>query len=75
MEKHANHAILCTANTSRTNMVVLDRSSMVPKPQSFGNISKIHLQKNPSKMKHTVDREFSLDEKADEQVVDQHWPP
>ena len=44
-------------------MRVLDRSSMVPKPKSFGNISKFHLQKNPSRMKATVEGEFSFDEK------------
>ena len=63
MGKHANHASLCTANTYMTNMMVLDRSSMVPKPKSFGSASKIHLQKNPSKMKPTVEGEFSFDEK------------
>ena len=63
MGKRANRAILCTANTSRTNMVVLDRSSMVPKPQSFGKMSKFHLPENPSRMKPTVEGEFSFDEK------------
>ena len=70
MGKHANHAILCTANTSRTNMVVLDRSSMVPKPQSFGITSQFHLQRNPAKMKLTFDGEFSFGEKVDEHLVD-----
>ena len=63
MEKHANHASLCTANTYMTNMMVLGRSSMVPKPQSFGNISKFHLPENQSRMKATVEGEFSFDEK------------
>ena len=63
MEKHANHASLWTANTYMTNMRVLDPLSMVPKPQSFGNISKIHLPENQSRMKPTAEGEFSFDEK------------
>ena len=74
LEKHANHASLWTATTYMTNMRVRDPLSMVPKPKSFGSASKIHLQKNPSKMKPTVEGEFSFDEKADEQVVHYHWP-
>ena len=50
---------------------MLDRSSMVPKPQSFGITSKFHLQRNPAKMKLTVDGEFSFDEKVDELLLDQ----
>ena len=63
MEKHANHASLWTANTYMTNMRVLDPLSMVPKPKSFGSASKIHLPENQSRMKATVEGEFSFDEK------------
>ena len=49
---------------------MLDRSSMVPKPQSFGITSKFHLQRKPAKMKLTFDGEFSFGEKVDEHVVD-----
>ena len=69
MGKHAHHASLCTANTYMTNMRVLDPLSMVPKPQSFGNISKIHLPQTPTTMNPTVEGEFSFDEKADKQVA------
>ena len=49
---------------------MLDRSSMVPKPQSFGITSKFHLPEKSAKMKLTFDGEFSFGEKVDEHFVD-----
>ena len=51
--------------------MVLDRSSMVLKPKSFGNMSKSTCRKNRTKLKLTFDIEFSTVEVADEVVVDQ----
>ena len=50
---------------------MLDRSSMVPKPQSFRITSKFHLQRNPAKMKLTFDIEIPVVEVANEVAVDQ----
>ena len=50
---------------------MLDGSSMVLKPQSFGITSKFHLPENSAKMKLTVDGEFPFDEKVHEHFVHQ----
>ena len=50
---------------------MLDRSSMVSKPKSFGIASKSHLPEKSAKMKLTVDGEFPFDVKVDEHFVDQ----
>ena len=75
VRKHAIHVILLTCNAIYTKSTMLDRSSMVPKPQSFGITSKFHLPENSAKMKLTVDGEFSFGEKVDEHFVDHIYPP
>ena len=50
---------------------MLDQSSMVSKPKSFGVASKSHLPEKSAKMKLTVDGEFPFDEKVDELLLDQ----
>ena len=55
--------------------MVLDRSSTIAKPQSFGNMSKSCCRKKWTKMKLTFDIEFPSVEVVGQQVLDQHWPP